>query len=113
MGLIKGIPIVFYERLQVGYDDFGAPVYEEIPVLVENVLVAPAQVTEMLSETNLTGSKAVYKIAIPKSDTHIWRGKKVEFFGQIWRVIGEPQRGIHAMIPLEWGDIWEVERYGE
>ena len=40
--LIKGIPVVLYERTQTNRDDLGDPVYGETPVTVENVLVCPA-----------------------------------------------------------------------
>lgn len=112
MGLIKGIPVTLYERTQTGEDDFGAPIFEEMPVTVEDVLVAPAQIPEIITATNLVGSKAVYKIAIPKGDSHAWQNRRVDFFGESWRVIGEPMRGISELLPLGWGDIWEVERYG-
>ena len=45
---MKGITVTLYERVQAGTDPFGHPVYEETPVQVDNVLVAPASVTEIL-----------------------------------------------------------------
>ena len=41
MALIKGIPVILYERTQTGEDAFHAPVYTETPVTVENVLITP------------------------------------------------------------------------
>lgn len=111
MAMIKGITATLYERKKTGEDPFGNPVYEEHPVEVENVLVAPASTTEVLDTLNLTGKKAVYNIAVPKGDEHIWKDNRVDFFGASWRVIGLPQRGIDENIPLDWNDKWMVERY--
>lgn len=43
--MIKGIRVILYEKNILGRDGFGHPVYTEIPVVVENVLVAPASTT--------------------------------------------------------------------
>lgn len=112
MGMIKGITVTLYEKKKTGEDPFGNPTYEEYPVEVENVLVAPASTSEVLDTLNLTGRRAVYNIAIPKGDDHIWDGNRVEFFGVMWKVISFPQHGIEENIPLEWNDKWMVERYG-
>lgn len=79
---------------------------------MENVLVYPASVLEILDMQNLTGKKAVYNLAIPKGDTHTWQDNRVEFFGTSWRVIGFPQMGIEENVPLDWNQKWMVERYG-
>lgn len=110
--MIKGIPVMLYERTVVGEDAFGHPTYKEIPVIVENVLVAQAATTEVLDMLNITGKKAVYNIAIPKGDTHIWQDCRVDFFGESWRVIGFPQQGIEENIPGKWNQKWMVEHYG-
>ena len=109
--MIKGIPVMLYERTLSGTDEFDHPVYTETPTMVENVLVAPASTTEVLDTLNLTGKKAVYNIAIPKGDDHTWQDCRVDFFGQSWRVIGLPQQGIDENIPGPWNQKWMVERY--
>lgn len=109
--MIKGIPVKLYERILSGTDEFDHPVYTETPVIVENVLVAPASTPEILDALNLTGKKAVYNIAIPKGDSHTWQDCRVDFFGQSWRVIGLPQQGIDENIPGAWNQKWMVERY--
>ena len=66
---------------------------------------------ERALETNLTGRRAVYQLGIPKNDRHEWTsGTKVRFFGQTWRIIGEPVMGIESMIPLDWNKKVRVER---
>ena len=114
MGLmIHGTKVVLYERKISGKDGFGHPKYEETPVTVENVLVAPATTTEILDTYNVTGKKAVYNIAIPKKDNHTWQDCRVDFFGESWKVIGFPQQGIDENIPGDWNQKWMVERYGK
>ena len=109
--MLKGISVVLYEKVKIKKDEFDHPVYEETPVIVENVLVAPISTTEILDAMNLFGKKAVYNIAIPKGDCHSWKDCRVDFFGQSWRVIGFPQQGIEENIPLDWNQKWMVERY--
>lgn len=109
--MIRGIPVILYERHIVGNDEFDHPLYQETPVTVDNVLVAPASTTEILDTLNLTGKKAVYNIAIPKGDDHTWKDCRVDFFGMSWQVIGFPQQGIEENIPLEWNQKWQVAAY--
>lgn len=109
--MIKGITIILCNKIQTGTDGFGAPVYDWNEEAVENVLVAPSSVTEVLDVQNLTGKKAVYTLAIPKGDTHTWENQKVKFFGSEWRVINFPQKGIEELIPLSWNEKWMVEKY--
>ncbi|MCD7918459.1 MAG: hypothetical protein LUF84_08455 [Clostridiales bacterium] len=111
--MIKGIPVVLYERTQTGSDPFNKPIYEETATTVENVLVAPSSEEEILDVLNLTGRKAVYTLGIPKGDTHDWEDKDVAFFGERWHTIGMPISGIDAMIPLSWNTKVRVERYGQ
>ena len=109
--MIKGIPVILYEKTVIGKDEFDHPLYREIPVTIENVLVAPASTTELLDALNLTGKKAVYNIAIPKGDNHTWQDCRVDFFGMSWQVIGFPQQGIEENIPLEWNQKWHPNRW--
>lgn len=109
--MIKGITVTLYEKKETGTDPFGHPVYEEMPVDVENVLVAPSATTEVLDVLNITGKKAVYDIAIPKGDDHTWKDCRVDFFGEPWRVFGLPKQGIDENVPGRWNQRWMVERY--
>lgn len=109
---MNGITVTLFDRIQTGTDAFNAPLYEEVPVEVENVLVAPMTSSEVLDSYNLTGAKAVYQLGIPKGDSHDWSaGKKVRFFGVVWRIIAIPTQGIDSLIPLSWNKKVQVERY--
>lgn len=111
MGGIRGIAVVLYTKNKVGEDEFGAPVYEELPEVVNDVLVGEPEGSDVTDTLNLTGKRLAYTLAIPKGDTHEWRDRKVEFFGRKFRTFGEPVEGIEGMIPLRWNKKVKVERY--
>ena len=108
---MKGIPVTLYNKTEIGRDSYNAPIYEEMPETVENVLIEAISSTEVLETLSLTGRKAVYRLGIPKGDNHNWTDRRVSFFGQDFRTIGIPVEGIEEMIPLEWNKKVEVERY--
>lgn len=109
---MRGVTVVLFDQIQTGVDPFNVPVYEEHLIGVPNVLVAPLSDQEILESYNLLGRKAIYQLAIPKGDTHDWStGKKVHFFGQDFRIIGEPTEGIEDLIPLGWNKKVKVEKY--
>ena len=110
--MITGRTVVLLEKQQTGVDAFNRPTYAEVPVEVENVLIAPLSDQEVLDTLNLTGRKAVYQLGIPKGDAHVWENQRVQFFGQTWQVIGIPTEGQDELIPLFWNKKVKVERYG-
>lgn len=111
MALIKGIPVILYQRTQSGTDEFGDPVYTETPVTVDNVLVVPAAAQDVVDGLQLYGKRAEYLLCLPKGDAHRWEDQRVEFFGRSWRVFGPPQEYIEALVPLAWNRKVKVERY--
>lgn len=111
MGHIRGITVTLYEETKTGVDPLGAPVFSISPVEVENVLVAPTSSDDLITEQNLYGKTSVYTLGIPKGDTHDWKNKKVEFFGQVFRTFDDPIKGIDELIPLDWNMKVKVERY--
>lgn len=112
MGKIKGIKIILVDKIQVGVDPFGKPIYDDADIKVENVLVAPVSSDDVINQQSLTGKVAVYSLGIPKDDTHDWEDKEVKFFGQRWRTFGIPLEGMEHLIPLDWNKKVMVERYG-
>lgn len=108
----KGITVTLYERTQTGVDAFNAPVYTETQSEISNVLVHPAGDgggEQIIDETNLSGRRSSYILAIPKGDTHTWENCRVSFFGKTWKVIGMPTEGIDSLIPLQWNRKVRVE----
>ena len=107
-----GITITLFNRTETGRDALNCPIYEETPVNVDNVLVAPVTSTEALETYSLTGRRAVYQLGIPKGDTHDWSaGQRVRFFDKDWRIIAIPTEGIERLIPLSWNKKVQVETY--
>ena len=66
--LIKGIPVTLYERTKTGEDAFHEPIYTEIPVIVENVLITPVDSAASPTELQLSGRHLVCE---PVSYTHL------------------------------------------
>ncbi len=111
MTMIKGITVTLINKKQVGTDPFDEPVYEDVPIEVENVLISPTSTDDIVNQLDLTGKKAVYTLAIPKNDENNWEDAEVFFFGKRWRTFGIPTQGIDHLIPLEWNKKVMVERY--
>ena len=112
MAKIKGITVTLINKVEIGKDPFGSPIYEDAEVTVDNVLVSPTSSDDIVNQLNLTGKKAIYTLAIPKGDTNVWEDKEVRFFGERWRVFGFVTQGIEELIPLDWNKKVMVERYG-
>lgn len=111
MIMITGIPVTLVNKKEIGTDPFGAPIYENVEIEVENVLVSPTSTDDIVNHLDLTGKKAVYTLAIPKDDTNNWEDAEVIFFGERWRTFAMPTQGIDHLIPLDWNKKVLVERY--
>ncbi len=113
MGKIKGIDVEIIGEPTSEVDPFGKykKNYSNPPIIVHNVLVAPASTEDVVNQLNLTGKKVVYTLAIPKGDMNNWVNAEVFFFNEYWRTVGLPQEGIEDLIPLEWNKKVMVERY--
>ena len=109
--MLKGITVTLYQKTLIGHDAFNQDVYEETPVEVDDVLVAPTLSQENLDIVDLYGKKAVYTLAIPKGDEHDWVDKKISFFGKVFHSFGIPLEGIDCDIPLKWNKKVTVELY--
>jgi len=109
--MLKGITVTLITKQETSKDPFDNPVYTDVEIPVENVLVAPTMSDDVINTLSLTGRKAVYTLAIPKEDTNIWENQEVRFFGKRWRTFGIPLQGIDELIPLKWNMKVMVERY--
>ena len=109
--LLKGVPVVLYTKVRTGTDPLNRPIYEEIPVVVDNVLIMPTTYEEQIEELNLNGARVVYTLAIPKGDAYDWQDKKVEFFGQSFKTIGFPVQTIDELTPTDWNKKVKVAKY--
>lgn len=80
---------------------------------VDNVLIAPLIENSPLPGLNQAGHRAVYHLAIPKTDAHLWEGQLVQFWDRTWAVLGIPTQGIDELIPGPWNKKVVVELYRE
>ena len=119
MARLSGISVILYEEVQTGTDDFGAPIYEEIPVTVDNVLVGEPSTDDITTSTQLFGKTIQYMLGIPKGDSHDWTDKKVSWtdaYGITHKVrtFGFPITGIEENVPhqLPWHMKVRCEAYG-
>ena len=110
--MIKGTTIQLIVETQTGTDPFGAPIYEEEAVDVEDVLVGQPSTDDVTNSIQMYGKKIEYVLGIPKGDTHNWTDAVVVIFGEKFRTVGYPQTGILENVPLRWGQNVKVERYG-
>ena len=110
--MITGITEKLHVRQKTGEDEFGAPVYTDAVVDVDNVLVSPVSSIANINNTSLYGKTATYQLAIPKGDTHTWEDTTVEFFNQKWHTFGIVYAGIDENIPGPWNAKVQVERHG-
>ncbi len=108
---MRGIAVVLHAKEQTGTDDFGAPVYSESDITVDNVLIGEPSGEEVVEELRLHGKRLAYVLAIPKGDDHAWKDNDVSFFGERFHVYGAPTQGIDHLIPLAWNKKVKVERY--
>lgn len=109
--MLKGITVTLINNQEVGRDPFDNPIFEDVEIAVDNVLVSPTSSDDVVNTKDLTGRTAVYTLAIPKGDVNVWKNQEVRFFGERWRVFGIPLQGIEELIPLDWNKKVMVERY--
>src|SRR5699024_2504860 len=111
MTLIKGITVTLINKQEIGRDPFDKPIYDDVPIEVDNVLVSPTSTDDIVNQPNIDGKKAVYTLAIPKDDDNNGEDAEVLFFDKRWRTFGIPTEGIEDLIPLDCNKKVMVERY--
>lgn len=109
---MKGVTILLHVKTQTSTDEFGAPVYTDTTIPVDNVLIGEPTSDQVMQELNMHGKRLAYVLGIPKGDSNTWTDTEVEFFGEKFKTYGEPTQGIDHLIPLSWNKKVKVERYG-
>ena len=109
---MRGVTVYLHVKTESGTDAFGAPIYVDEVIPVDNVLIGEPSLDQAIQELNLYGKRLAYVLAIPKGDDNVWTDTEVEFFGETVRTYGEPTQGIEHLIPLSWNKKVKVERYG-
>lgn len=102
---LTGIPVTLLQLSR------GAASDTWTPVAVDNVLIAPFSEVDTTAAAPASGHRALYHLAIPKTDTHRWEGQLVQFWGDTWSVIGTPTQGLDHLIPGPWNKKVVVELY--
>lgn len=108
---MKGITVILYTDKVTGQNKLGEDIVESTAEEISDVLVSPSTSDEIVTTQSLYGKMATYTLAIPKTDTHDWTDRTVEFFGKKWRTVGFPTKGIDANIPGPWNTKVVVSRY--
>lgn len=111
--MLKGITVTLYERTVIGRDEFNKTKYNEIPVEVDNVLIEPVTGDDVVSAESLYGKKAVYRLCLPKGDSHKWEDSRIIFFSKEYKSFGPVLEYIEENLPLSWNKKVMVERYGK
>lgn len=112
MAELTGVTVKLHVKVRNGIDAFNAPIYQETIVNVENVLVCPVSMENIVTAQQLYGKRAVYDLLIPKGDSNDWENQTVEFYGKKWRTFGTPLEWIEHLVPGNWNRKVTVERYG-
>lgn len=107
--MIRGEEVTVIGRAVVGTDAFNAPIYEDVPLVVGNVLVSPGTAQEAPGENRESGALIRLTLYFPKSCTDDLYGKHVEVRGERFKVIGHPVRYATENVPGEWNLQVEAE----
>lgn len=104
---MRGITVTLYTKTADSTDPFGAPVWTEKAVTVDNVLVGQPDTDDITSSTDLYGKRIDYMLGIPKGDSHDWTDKRVEWTDAYGRTVkcetfGFPLTGVEALVPGPW-----------
>ncbi len=104
---MRGITVTLYTKTADSTNPFGAPVWTEKAVTVDNVLVGQPDTDDITSSTDLYGKRIDYMLGIPKGDAHDWTDKRVEWTDAYGRTVkcetfGFPVTGIEALVPTPW-----------
>ena len=116
MALLQGQTVTLIDLVQSGVDAFNAPVFQENPVAVDNVLICPTSTEAIAGEAiagslELWGKRVVNELLIPKGDTHSWEDREVEFLGHRWKTFGFVLQWPEHLTPGSWNKKVKVERY--
>ena len=111
--MIKGTTVILYDKTETGRDALNAPIYTETAIQIDNVLIEPVSGQEAIEALDLTGRRAVYRLHIPKTDTHQWENRKVSFRGEDWLTFGTMNTYMPENTPTAWNKSIQVERYGQ
>lgn len=109
--MIKGEHVILLEQEEIGRDPFGAPVFQETPITVEDVLIGTPSTDDVVQDLQLYGKSLFFTLGIPKGDTHDWKDKTIIIRGMKFRSYGFPLTQTAENVPTRWNTQVKVERY--
>lgn len=109
--MIKGETVILLEKTEIGIDPFDRPIYNEVEVPVDNVLIGSPTFDAAISELNVTGKKLAFTLGIPKGDKHDWIDAHVIIRGQMFKTYGFPLTQTETNVPGPWNMQVKVEYY--
>ena len=99
---MHGVKVSLLQKVRTGANEFLAPVFSEIWVDVDDVLIGEPSGEDIVNDLNLYGKRLAYTLGIPKKDNHKWRDTKVKFWGYVFETYGLPTRGAISIGTFYW-----------
>ena len=101
--MIRGETVEVWAYLDAGRDALNNPVRSwQVEATVRNVLVAPADTSDVVSSVQPDGTKVVLQLHFPKSFIGSLRNKRVRVRGEEFSVVGDPKPYTLANTPGMW-----------
>lgn len=108
---MRGETVILIDKVKTGTDAFGADVYSETEITVNDVIIGTPSTDDVVSDLNIYGKQLLFVLGIPKGDTHNWKDKMVMIRGDKYRTYGFPLVQTEANVPGRWNAQVKVERY--
>ena len=108
---IHGTTVNLHQRTIIGTNDFNEPIFQDVIVAVDNVLIGEPTTDDITTSVDLYGKHLAYVLGIPKGDENDWTDTIVEFWGHKFHTYGDTVQGIEENIPLLWNKKVRVEEY--
>lgn len=109
--MIKGETIILIDKVSKGKDPFGADVFEETQIIVNDVIIGSPHFDASVTDQELTGKTIAYILGIPKGDNHDWKDKDIIIRGERFKTYGFPLTQTDDNVPGKWNTQVKVERY--
>lgn len=106
---MKGESVVVMIREEQGRDALDNAVFEWSEQCVENVLVAPGDVDNIVDSTRPDGSVINYTLYFPKS--YEWtnlENAEIQVRGECFKVIGRPNYWDEQNCPTDWNMVVKI-----
>lgn len=100
--MIVGEPVEVLAHVETGRDALNNPVRKWQTEAVVNVLVAPADTSDVVSSVRPDGTEVVLQLHFPKGYSSSLRGRRVKVRGVEYAIEGDPIAYTSANTPGMW-----------